>query len=148
MKISSLFVYAALRFGYGVRPSFGMHAGVARDTQPDAVGYTKVCNSYPQALTLARHIRELLPEVRIVLGTTSYHGRSRDSAARSTDRRYRTREEDLTFPLLLDRWKDGREADNVLGVAWRAEASLLLQELDQLPFPAYDLYPVEKAQAA
>src|SRR4051794_2285822 len=49
----------------------GFHCDMAKliaEQEPDVVGLTTMCNSYPQTLTLARALRELDPRVKIVLG--------------------------------------------------------------------------------
>lgn len=122
-------------------------------TEPDVVGCTTMCNSYPQTLTLARHVRATVPHARIVFGgpqatavdaLTLTHFPWVDAVVRG--------EADASFPALADHWRDERPIDGLAGVTWRDAdgrprrnaAPELLQDLDALPLPAYDLYPVDE----
>jgi radical SAM superfamily enzyme YgiQ (UPF0313 family) len=123
-------------------------------TQPDVVGLTTMCNSYPQSLRLARHYRRVDPAAKIVLG-----GPQATVVAHQTldafpwiDAIVRN-EADLTFPELVGQWGRGQSLAAVAGITWRDSAGRvqhnasadLLQDLDRLPFPAYDLYPLDPA---
>lgn len=126
------------------------------ETEPDIVGLTTMCNSYPQTLTLARHCREVLPAAKMLLGgpqatavdlATLRHFPWLDAIVRG--------EADDVFPDLVDRWAAGTEVGTDLrGVTWRDErggchhneSPPLLENLDDLPYPAYDLYPIESDQ--
>lgn len=132
------------------------HGQVARliaETGPDAIGFTSMCNSYPQTLTLARHCKQILPHVKIVLGgpqatavdqATLSHFSWIDVIVRG--------EADTTFPDLIDHWATGRSSESeIAGLSWRdrngqchTSDSRPLLHLDQLPYPAYDLYPVKE----
>jgi len=128
-------------------------AELIAETAPDVVGFTTMCNSYPQTLTLARHCKQVLPHVKIVLGgpqataadqPTLMHFPWVDGIVRG--------EADTTFPDLIDHWATGQRTESELsGLSWRdhkgefhrSDARPLLN-LDQLPYPAYDLYPVKE----
>lgn len=136
-------------------PAF--HDQVSRliaDTQPDVVGFSTMCNCYPQSLTLARHYRDLDPKAKIVFGgpqATAVDVQSLqafpwlDVVVRG--------EADHTLPDLLDRWEAGSSVDGgCAGVTWRDgdghvhrnPSPPLLASLDELPFPAYDQYPLDR----
>lgn len=121
-------------------------------SDPDVIGFTTMCNSYPQTLTLARHCKELLPAVKVVLGgpqatavalPTLLHFPWVDVIVRG--------EADTTFPDLIDHWtQGGGDESNIAGLSWRDQKgnchhteSHPLLNLDPLPYPAYDLYPVD-----
>ena len=122
---------------------------------PDVVGFTSMCNSYPQTLALARRCKDFLPTAKIVLGgpqatavdlATLRHFPWVDAIVRG--------EADSSFPDVIDLWADGRggEAD-IAGLTWRDDAgdchyteSAPLLDLDSLPYPAYHLYPVDPAK--
>ncbi len=122
-------------------------------TRPDVIGFTTMCNSYPQTLTLARHCRTMDGATRIVLGgpqatavdvETLHHFPWIDAVMCG--------EADYIFPALINRWKNDDPLDqSLLGVTWRDagghvhrnQKPSLLQDMDRLPFPAYDLYPVD-----
>ncbi|HTW81022.1 MAG TPA: radical SAM protein [Terracidiphilus sp.] len=135
------------------RPEFhGEMADLIGAGNPDVIGFTTMCNSYPQTLTLARHCKKLLPAVKVVLGgpqatavalPTLLHFPWVDVIVRG--------EADTTFPDLIDHWAEGKaEESKIAGLSWRdrkgdchqTESQPLL-DLDRLPFPAYDLYPAD-----
>ncbi|MFD0078175.1 B12-binding domain-containing radical SAM protein [Streptomyces sp. NPDC127166] len=136
----------------------GFHRQVAElicASRPDAIGLTTMCNSYPQTLTLARRCRELDPGVRILLG-----GPQASVVDVATLREFDwidaivRNEADRSLPQVLDRWAAGDGLAGVAGTTWRGPdggpvrepAAPLLHDLDELPFPAYDLYPFERAR--
>jgi radical SAM superfamily enzyme YgiQ (UPF0313 family) len=123
------------------------------DSVPDVIGFTTMCNSYPQTLTLARHCKELLPVVKIALGgpqatavdlATLLHFPWVDVIVRG--------EADTAFPELIDDWAKGRSTEsNIAGLSWRDKKgdchhteSRPLLDLNRLPYPAYDLYPADQ----
>lgn len=121
--------------------------------EPDLIGFTTMCNSYPQTLTLARHCRQQNPAPRIVLGgpqatavdeATLRHFPWIDAIVRG--------EADHTFPALVSRWAAAEALDETLaGITYRNKqgeiivnpSPPLLQDMDALPYPAYDLYPMD-----
>jgi len=124
---------------------------------PDVIGFTTMCNSYPQTITLARACKELLPTAKIVLGgpqatavdlATLRHFPWIDVIVRG--------EADSAFPDLIDHWgtRQGTQ-NNIAGLSWRDEtgnchhtASRPLLDLDRLPYPAYDLYPADQMKSS
>jgi radical SAM superfamily enzyme YgiQ (UPF0313 family) len=138
----------------------GFHQDVAQliaAGRPDVVGFTTMCNSYPQTLTLARYCKDFLPAAKTVLGgpqatavdlPTLRHFPWVDVIVRG--------EADTTFPNLVDHWATGRgNQDDIAGLSWRDETgncrhteSRPLLDLDRLPFPAYDLYPADQLKSA
>jgi radical SAM superfamily enzyme YgiQ (UPF0313 family) len=132
-------------------------AELIKGSGPDVIGFTTMCNSYPQTLTLARHCKELLPTVKIVLG-----GPQATAVDRATLRHFPwvdvivRGEADITFPDLIDHWSKGRDTEsNIAGLSWRDEKgdchytdSVPLLDLDHLPYPAYDLYPASQMKSS
>jgi len=135
-------------------PQFHEHiARLIGESRPDVVGFATMCNSYPQTLTLARHCKQALPEIKVVLGgpqatavdaPTLRHFPWVDVIVRG--------EADNTFPALIDHWNAGQDTLNHLaGLSWldktgefcRTESQPLL-DVDALPYPAYDLYPSQQ----
>lgn len=121
--------------------------------QPDVVGLTTMCNSYPQTLSLARHYREIDPQAKIILGgpqatvtdlqTLKYFPWI-DAVVRG--------EAENSLPELINCWENDDVPGRVAGITWRGddgrvyrnEDAPLLQDIDSLPFPAYDLYPLDQ----
>jgi len=128
-------------------------AELVHAAQPDVVGLTTMCNSYPQTLILARHYREVDPQAKIILGgpqatvtdiQTMEHFPWIDAVVRG--------EADNSLTELLDCWENSGDLGRVAGITWRDNHDQLhqnddapfLQDLDNLPFPAYDLYPLDE----
>lgn len=94
---------------------------ILRD-EPDLIGFTTMCNSYPQTLTLARHCREHNPEPKIVLG-----GPQATAVDEATLRVFPwvdaivRGEADHTFPALVNHWATGQPLnESLLGITYRA----------------------------
>ncbi|HXO26426.1 MAG TPA: radical SAM protein [Thermoanaerobaculia bacterium] len=135
----------------------GQIARLIRRTEPDVVGFSTMCNCYPQSLTLARRYRRLHAKAKIVFGgpqatavdvQSLQHFPWIDIVVRG--------EADCTLPDLLDVWEAGRPIDDEMpGLTWRDgrgevhrnPSPPLLEDLDLLPFPAYDQYPAADVAA-
>lgn len=139
-------------------PAF--HDQIARRiaaTEPDVVGFSTMCNCYPQSLTLAGRFRRLYPGAKIVFGGPQATAVDRESMRHFPWIDVVVRgEADATFPDLVDRWAAGRPLDDGMpGLTWQDDAGEvhrnpsppLLADLDALPFPAYDLYPFGEVDA-
>ncbi|MFC4531994.1 B12-binding domain-containing radical SAM protein [Sphaerisporangium dianthi] len=134
----------------------GFHRDVAdfiAGLRPDVIGFTTMCNSYPQTLALAGECRERDPEVKIVLGgpqatvvdvATLTEFAFVDAVVRN--------EADVSLNAMLGSLSGDGDIERVPGVTWRRPGGAvvrnpdapLLQDLDDLPYPAYDLYPFDK----
>nr|AXL05613.1 radical SAM protein [uncultured bacterium]AXL05629.1 radical SAM protein [uncultured bacterium] len=141
----------ALRDGKAVDgPTFHEQiAEIVAGHEPDVVGLTTMCNSYPQTLTLARECRKLAPTAKIVLG-----GPQATVVDIETMRQFDwidaivRNEADASLAAALARWREGADPTDVAGVTWRANGRIIrnpdaatLRDMDELPYPAYDLYP-------
>ncbi len=128
-------------------------ARIIAEERADVVGLTTMCNSYPQTLRLAQRYRHHDPAAKLILG-----GPQATVVDEATLREFPwidavvRNEADVSLLELVDCWAQGYSDINVLGVTWRdrngqihrnANAPLL-QDMDLLPFPAYDLYPVHQ----
>lgn len=130
-------------------------AEVLLATQPDVIGFTSMCNSYPQTLSLARHYRARAADAKIILGgpqatVVDTHTLEAfpwiDAVVRG--------EADRSLLELVDRWANDASPEGVAGVTWRGtdgqvhrnDSSELLLDLNELPFPAYDLYPFDQVR--
>ncbi len=138
----------------------GFHRDIAElilGHAPEVIALTTMCNSYPQTLALARECRALDPAVKIILGgpqatvvdvPTMVRFPFLDAVVRN--------EADATLCRVLSRWSDHRDLEDVPGVTWRRPNDAiarnvdapLLQDLDALPYPAFDLYPLSEIDVA
>lgn len=120
-------------------------------TRPDAVGFTSLACSFLFAANVAARIKQIEPDLPILLGgphATMLHLRilahfqQFDAVVRY--------EAEATLPQVLARLEQ-REFGEIPGISWRSANGTIratagepkINDLDALPFPAYDLYPVE-----
>jgi magnesium-protoporphyrin IX monomethyl ester (oxidative) cyclase len=121
-------------------------------TRPDVVGLSCLyTNQWPVVREIAQALRAREPEILLVTGGThpTYDPESclRDSKLNMIV----LGEGDHTFPKALQCLNDGRGLDDLPGVAWRNGDAIrnngtspLIDDLDTLPFPAHDLFPIER----
>ena len=119
--------------------------------KPRYIGLTAMTHNITSVAYLCEIFRRLLPEAKIILG-----GVHITAATETTYKKYPNlfdvcvigEGEDTIVELL--RALDGkRSLDNILGLAWREENGTVrktarrpdIKNMDQLPFPAWDLLP-------
>jgi radical SAM superfamily enzyme YgiQ (UPF0313 family) len=119
---------------------------------PDAVGFTTLGCSFLFAVKVAELLRRAQPDLPILLGGPHATMLDREilTAYRQFDIVVRHEAEDTLPPLLAQ--IDSRAFDAIPGVTWRAgrRAGIKstpglpkIEDLDRLPMPSYDLYPVD-----
>jgi radical SAM superfamily enzyme YgiQ (UPF0313 family) len=133
-------------------PAFHDQIGaLIHEQRPDIIGLTTMCNSYPQTLALARHYRKHDPHARIILG-----GPQATVVDTQTLRAFPwidavvRGEADYSLAELAHTWERGDAPEQVAGITWRDHHgevrrnpnAPLLSDMDALPYPAYDLYPL------
>ena len=116
---------------------------------PDIVGFTTVCTFYTITLRLARRCKELKPGVKIVLGgpQATFSDRATLEVFPYVDVIVRGEAEGTIMPVIeaLSGWRDLHEVPGV--TFWSREgivrnpAAPLINNLDDLPDPRYDLFP-------
>ena len=118
----------------------------------DVFGFSSICSSYPLTLRLAQQVKSLNPNSRIILG-----GPQASVVDEPTMRAFRwidfvlRGEADHTFTALLERLaREGRngEVGNLPGLTFRHgddvirnPSAAVIEDLDRLPLPAFDLDP-------
>jgi radical SAM superfamily enzyme YgiQ (UPF0313 family) len=125
-------------------------AGEIQQERPDAVGFTTLGCSFLFALRVAERLRHIEPELPILLG-----GPHATMLADEILERFRwfdvvvRYEAEETLPLVLERLRQ-RAFEGIPGISWRSPhgvrstgGSPRINDLDTLPFPLYELYPVE-----
>jgi radical SAM superfamily enzyme YgiQ (UPF0313 family) len=116
----------------------------------DVYGFSTICNSYPVTIQTAQHLKELRPQAVTLLGgpqasvvdlATLRHFPFVDFILRG--------EADRSLPEFVARLAGGLAADSVPGITYRAAGEARRNpdapfpvELDDLPMPAFHLYPV------
>ena len=122
---------------------------------PEVIGMSTMCNSYHITLRLAMSLKALLPSCYIILGgpQASYTDIETLDAFPFIDIIVRE-EADRSFPELIDKLAAGSSFVRVHGLTIRGSRGIvrtpdasLISNLDDLPLPAYDLYPYELPSA-
>jgi len=150
-RVALLDCVLALRDGT-LRAGPGLYDDCARRIAadaPDLVAFSAQCTTYPPTVAIARRLRRLLPQTRIVVG-----GHNATFVAAATLERYPwidavvRGEGEVTFRELVTAWDKGADAGGVAGVTWRAAEGVvanpdreLIPSLDALPLPDYGLLP-------
>lgn len=120
------------------------------DSRPDVVGFTTMCNSYPQTVELARYFRQLDRQTPVIFGGPQATAVDVESIETFPWVDWIVRgEADETFPWLITCLRDGGDWTGIPGLTWREGGQARrtmdapLVDLESLPIPAYHLYPVK-----
>jgi radical SAM superfamily enzyme YgiQ (UPF0313 family) len=127
---------------------FSFVAAHLRDCSADVFGLSSICSSYPLTLRLAREIKGLNPQARIVLGgpQASVVDVATMRAFPCVDAIVRG-EADDSFPALLQLLESNDASwDSIPGITFRRGEQIVrnqngpvIADLDRLPRPAFDL---------
>jgi radical SAM superfamily enzyme YgiQ (UPF0313 family) len=119
---------------------------------PDVIGFTTLCDSYAHVLNISHFIKLCSPKTYIMFGgpqasivdcQTLDNFDSVDVIVRG--------EAEKTIIELFEFINGSRSIDNVLGVTYKNKGASIrtndrkfITDLDELPIPAYQLYPVKE----
>jgi radical SAM superfamily enzyme YgiQ (UPF0313 family) len=124
-------------------------AQLIHESQSDVVGFTTMCNSYPQTVELARHFRQLDRHTPILFGGPQATAVDVETITEFPWVDWVVRgEADETLPWLMQNLRGGHDCTYIPGLTWREGRTVRrtddapLVNLDSLPIPAYHLYPV------
>lgn len=117
--------------------------------EADVIGFTSRSDTYPLHVLVAGALRALQPQPLMVFGGPQAAATDRETLAHFPVPDIIVRNEgDVTFPELLRVLAAGGPLESVEGITWRRDAEgvrnpdrPLVQNLDDLPLPAFDLYP-------
>jgi radical SAM superfamily enzyme YgiQ (UPF0313 family) len=117
----------------------------------DLVGFSTFSCTYHHTLKIVREMKALSPSTPLVFGgPQASFCHEETMAAFPVDVVVRG-EGEVTFPELLECLAQGREPGDVRGVTFRRGSRVIcteerpfLSDLDALPLPAYDLYPMAR----
>jgi radical SAM superfamily enzyme YgiQ (UPF0313 family) len=132
------------------RSLYGRMADEILATDPDVVGLTTLGCNFICTIKVASHIRRLAPEIPLLLGGPHASILHREIAAGwpQFDAIVRNEAEATIVQLLAAAGE--RDFVGVPGVTYRTGGEVLenpgaplIQDLDQLPWPAYHRYPIE-----
>jgi radical SAM superfamily enzyme YgiQ (UPF0313 family) len=126
-----------------------------RQVAPDLVGITSVTMTFPVAARILGWVREARPEVTTVMGGAhvSFAAERSLGECPAADLVVRGEGEE-TILELVDALQRGRDLSTVRGLTFRQDGAFrsspdrpLIQDLDALPFPAWDLLPLARYRA-
>ena len=139
----------------GVETGIDFCAFVARklESEPfDVFGFGTICSTYPLTIRIAREVKRAHPEAAIVLG-----GPQASAVDVQTLRAFGfldfivRGEAEKTFPLLLSALAGDGRLDLIPGITFRRRGEIVrnpdapvILDLDELPMPAFHLYPEMK----
>jgi len=124
-------------------------ARIIMEQEPDLVGFSVQCTTYPAAVAIAGKVKEQRPEVKIVFGGHNASFTDERTLARFSwiDAIVRG-EAELTFPELVAAYERGADGRSIPGVTCRHEGQVvrnrdreLIRNLDDLPLADYSLLP-------
>lgn len=122
-----------------------------RETKPDVVGFTAMTVEYRSAARAARLVREHLPSATVVFGGQHPTVRAAETAAEPFCDGVVRGEGEEVFSALLGGLESGADLSKLRGLAFRRDGEVVLTEphplvedLDTLPWPAYDLLEMER----
>ncbi|MEM2561963.1 MAG: radical SAM protein [Candidatus Bathyarchaeia archaeon] len=119
--------------------------------RPDIVGITSTTLTYKPALRLARIAKAARNDCLVVLGGchVTFWDTQALNECQSVDVIVR-KEGELTMLDIAERIQVGDGLDNVLGITFRRNGEIIrnpdrpyIENLDELPFPAHDLLPID-----
>ncbi|WP_290623688.1 MULTISPECIES: B12-binding domain-containing radical SAM protein [unclassified Archaeoglobus] len=115
------------------------------------VGITSTTPTFNSALKYARKIKEVLPDIFVVLGGVHVTFRPLDAAKNDFVDAVCVSEGEETIVEVAEKVEAGKTLEDVKGVVYRSENEIVdngprgfIRDLDSLPFPAYDLMPLER----
>ncbi|MCF7916248.1 MAG: B12-binding domain-containing radical SAM protein [Candidatus Omnitrophica bacterium] len=130
---------------------------VIKEKNPDVVVIGDMLHSYGgfgiihYFLKTAEGIKKILPNTKIIFGGLWFSSMPKYSLEKYSFIDYVVMAEEEAFCELLATIAKGKDADDIAGVAWRNDGKAILgphrmlqKDLDSLPLPAYDLFPMEK----
>jgi hypothetical protein len=119
---------------------------------PDVVGFTALGCNFHGVVRIASHLKRLQPDLPILLGGPHASILHQKILERFDvfDVVARHEAENTLLPML--EWLGTSALENVSGISYRSlrgqvrcnPAAPMIDDLDQLPFPAYDCYPIEQ----
>lgn len=141
------------------RARWGSAAKLVEDFQPDVMGISALNWEAEECCRSAAGIREACPGVVLALGGPFAHANSRRICALGLFDWIFDGEADLSFPIAVERrFRGDGKLDDIVGLTWRDEAGYhnnaeaaaggarmagVVEDLDALPFPAWDLVDFE-----
>lgn len=118
---------------------------------PDVIGFTSLGCNFICTTRIAQYVKEARPDIPIMLGGPHATVLSKEVIERFTqfDVIVRHEAELKIIPVIESLSKN--DYSHIPGITWRVNGTITetpgdtaIQDLDELPFPAYDQFPVEQ----
>ena len=119
------------------------------EEDPDLVGFSAQCTTYPPVIQIAKMIKARKPGVKVIIG-----GHNASFVDRLTLEKYPfidaiiRGEGEITFKELVEAYGVSKEGDGIPGVTFRRDKEIisnrdrdLIENLDELPLPDYGFLP-------
>lgn len=123
---------------------------IIRDFKPDLIGISIPFSAQSQtAIHISRMAKELCPETCIVFGGPHPSVRYKELLENDTCDFCVVGEGEMAFRTLIERLISGLDVSDILGISFKREGRIVfnkphfLENLDDLPLPAYDLIDVD-----
>lgn len=124
---------------------------VVKEFRPDLIGFHTMTWTFRQANELAKRIKELRPEVKLVVGGPNVTCFPRLSLEISEFDFAVKGEGELTIVELVDALENSKNLGSISGLLYKENGKViqngprtLIKNLDEIPFPAWQLLPVIK----
>lgn len=123
-----------------------------KEYQPDLAGISFTTENRFEAFKAAKRIKKCVPGIKIVFGGPHVWRTADDTLKHLNYVDFIVRGEgEITTLELLDAIEQGKDLRNIAGISFRSNNSIvhnpdraLIDNLDEMPFPARHLYPMEK----
>jgi len=138
--------------GLAEEPTQRQIAEIVKRFSPDVVGLTATTATVLDAYEVARIVKETSPETLVMIGGPHATFMAEEVLRECPHIDLVVRGEgEITLKEILERIEKGREFYDVAGITYRKGELVkenpprpLISNLDDLPYPAYDLLPMEK----
>ncbi|MEM2120668.1 MAG: radical SAM protein [Archaeoglobaceae archaeon] len=115
------------------------------------VGITSTTPTFKSALSYAKRIKEAFPEIFVILGGVHVTFQPEKAMENEFVDAVCIGEGEKTIVELAERVESGKSLEGVRGIYYKEEGRIrknepreFIEDLDSLPFPAFDLMPLEK----
>jgi radical SAM superfamily enzyme YgiQ (UPF0313 family) len=124
---------------------------IIRQDTPDIIGVSVLTPSAEVVYEISRNIRITFPQIKIVMGNMHASLFSDEILSMGYADFVVHREGEITMPLLLKALENKNNLESVNGISFKKNNVLVnnpmmphMDDLDLLPFPAWDLFPMHK----
>ena len=122
-----------------------------KEYRPDVIGFSVLTPSADVVFEISRNIRAMFPDMKIVMGNMHASLFSDEILSKGYADFVVHREGELTMMELLRALEGRSKVEDVKGISYRKDGIILnnpirefLGDLDALPFPAWDLFPLDR----